>query len=111
MYIDSLTVSAILVSLAVLVAVLVIVHRTRRQMREELRRFVSQQEHIRQNADCGEYCVAICKLFPASCPGIDFLVQDTDEGPRIAQWHMKVPPPRHEEIQRTVSDAKKAKKS
>jgi hypothetical protein len=74
MYIDSLTVSAILVSLAVLIAVLVIVHRTRRQMREELRRLVSQQEHIRQSADCGGYSEAICKLFPASCPGIDFLV-------------------------------------
>lgn len=110
MYIDALTVSAILVSLAVLAAVVVIVQRTRRQMREELRRFVIQQEHIRHSADCGEYCEAICRLFPASCPGVDFLVHDTEEGPRIAQWHMKTPPPKHEHIQRLISEAKKAKK-
>ncbi len=109
MYIDALTISAILVSLAVLIAVVVIVQRTRRQMHEELRRFLIQQDHIRQNPGCGEYCEAICTLFPASCPGIDFLVHNTQEGPRIAQWHMKAPPPRHEEVQRVVH-TKKAKR-
>lgn len=102
MYIDSFTISAILVSLAVIAGLIYIIVSSHRRMEAKLRRYAAQQEYIKEQSACGDYCIVLRQMYPDAFPGIDYVVRDEGTGPHIVEWYLRKPRPSEAEIQRRV---------
>lgn len=108
MAVDALTVAAVLVSVLVLVAVVLVMRRAARQTEQKLRSVAEQSVLISSDHPTHELCEALRELYPDACPGLDYLLarEPDGTGAYIKEWNLTVPRPTGEQIERALSQLK-----
>ncbi len=104
MYFDALSISAILISIGVMITVLILMRRLNRDMHVRMRQVAQHAALLHTNHSARELCVAIHRLHPDTCPGIDYMIKDDADGagPYIKEWRVDAAKPSTEQIQRAL---------
>lgn len=100
---DALTISAIIVSLAVVALLIGLVHRMMQQTEAKLRNVAKQSVLLTEDQRIRALCAQLRKLYPDACPGLDYVL-DQDPAthePYIREWHLKTPPPPEQQLKST----------
>ncbi len=95
MAIDALSIAAIIVSLVVVAVVFVLATRFNRELDRKLRKLARNQEVLLNSPEARELCKAIRAQYPEACPGLDFVVDQSEDAdlPRIVEWRLDRPKP------------------
>jgi len=88
MSIDFATVSAILVSLLILVFFIFTLRATERRTVQKIREVAHQSALIGSNDLARDLCRAIRKQYPDACPGLDFTIAEDERGVHIDAWYL-----------------------
>lgn len=96
---DALTLSALAISLLVVVVVIALIRSSERRTESRLRSVARQTSLVAENHAVRDLCRAIRRRYPDACPGLDFVLGPDDGGARVERWSMDAPPPSEAEIQ------------
>ena len=90
---DIATISAILVSLGVLVFMVVTIRRADDRNERRMRRIVHQSVLMQRNEAAWELCRRVRDEYPEACPGLDFTFKEDGQGVSLDSWKLPYPRP------------------
>lgn len=100
---DALSIAAIVISVVVAVVLLVTVHRSNERMLQRLRRVAEQSALMSPDHSTRELCTALRRMYPDTCPGIDYIVAENAAGPYIKEWYLDRPQPTSEQLHQALN--------
>lgn len=101
---DPLSISAILVSLVTVVAVLWLIRKSNRDQDQKLRAISNTHMGFHTHRTARELCTALQSKYPHLCPGLDYTIRvDNQERAFLEQWRPSVPRrPTDQELERIL---------
>lgn len=99
---DALTLSAIGISLLVVVIVVALIRGSERRTETRIRSVARQTSLVAENHAVRDLCRAIRRRYPDACPGLDFELRPDNGGARVERWSMDAPPPSEAELEALV---------
>lgn len=98
MYFDFATLSAIAVSLLILVFLVFTVRATERRAEARIREVAHQSALISSNEMARDLCRVIRQHYPKACPGLDFTIEEDERGVHISAWYLPGPQPQKRRV-------------
>ena len=95
---DAATLSAIFVSLVILVFMVFTVRGAEHRNERKLRQVVRQNVLMRRNEAAWELCRRVHRDYPDACPGLDFTFKEDDRGVFLDEWKLPHPRPKVERV-------------
>lgn len=99
---DALTISAILISLVLIVVVIALIRSSEQRNERRIRSVARQTSLVAEHSAVRELCRTIRRKYPEACPGLDFELSAEDGGARLKRWSLDAPPPSQAEIDEAV---------
>lgn len=90
---DALTLAALIVSIAVVIAVLVLIRNGNKRNEELIREVAHQTSLVAEEDEARELCRVIHKMYPEACPGLDFTIRCKNGRATLDCWNLKSPAP------------------
>lgn len=93
MIFDVATISAIVLSLGILVFLIFTVRATEKRLDARMRHVAQQSALIGSNDLARDLCKVIREHYPRACPGLDFTIEEDERGVHISAWYLPGPQP------------------
>jgi hypothetical protein len=93
MIFDFATISAIVLSLVILVFLIVNVRATERRIDARIRHVAHQSALIGSNDLARDLCKVVREHYPRACPCLDFTIEEDERGVHISAWYLPGPQP------------------
>ena len=108
MYIDALSIAAILMTVLLVVAIVLMI-RGQQKTAGEVDRLRAQidlmEQHVALPSHASrEMCCAIRRIYPNALHGVDYQLADDGEGPYIKEWLLEHPIPEPHHIEHAISE-------
>lgn len=106
MSLDTLSWSALIVSLVTVVVLVVLIKRMNRNYMNSLRCVASHMAWLQDDPDLNRLCRAIRVTYPDLCAGLDYELHREASGIVISKWRNQYPEPDQEQIKRMLEAQK-----
>lgn len=108
MVFDALSISAIIISLLVVIGVFAALRRSEERTDRKLRDVAGQEVLFQEDRPSRELCVAIHQLYPNARPGLDYIIECEIPGKRayIKEWNVDAPKPTDDQIQKALDEVR-----
>lgn len=107
MSLDTLTWSALIISLTTVVVLVVMIGRMNRNYRDSLRCVTRNIVEMQDDPDLRQLCNAIHAQYPDLCAGLDFELVKREKGAFVKKWMNQNPEPDQEQIKRMLEELKR----
>lgn len=109
MYIDAVTIGAVVLALVLVTVLVVTVRSDHKQTSAHLQSLQTQLEEMHASHGVPshasrEMCCAIRRNFPNAVHGVDYQLADDGEGPYILDWMMEHPQPAQHELDQWIQE-------
>ena len=115
MYLDTFSISAIVVSMLAIVTIVLTVRSGQNKTIGEVERLRDElavlQKHVALPSHASrEMCCAIRHIYPQAMHGVDYQLADDGEGPYIKEWLLEHPLPEPDHLEQAIGEYRDALK-
>ncbi len=108
MSLDALTWSALVISLATIVALIVLIRGMNRRNQESLRCVARHMARMQDDPEMRQLCSVLHEQYPDLCVGLDFELTKGEKGAQVKKWMNQNPEPDQEQIKAMLEKLKSA---